>query len=203
MQVLRRGRSKRVDMFLDWLVSLVSSISLLTTDTWQEKGAFIALKDGNLHAVQVYVHADRNDRDKIIETYTFTVRYLHGKDDKRKLAGIEIDTPESSFVSGGATNSALQDLLRKVIGLCSALPDLPGGSSIIPHLLAPIRKWLTLSRSVKRYVSMALFYVPESERLYQPKGFIEGSADGLVFADAEDWERRTETLDDLQSAFHR
>ena len=164
MQVLRRGRSRRVDVFLDWL----------------EKGAFAALKAGNLRALQVYVHADPNDREKVLETYTFTIKYTEDAQSGKALAGLEMDSP-GAMVSVQATNSALQTLLRQVMDTCEALPELPE----------------------KRFISMELFYLPEDGKDYKAQGFVPGTNDNVAFARAEGWEQRTESLKELASFFHR
>ena len=92
----------------------------------QEKGAFVALKAGDLRALQVYVHADSTDRDKVIETYTFTIKYNKSANNTRDVVGLEIDGSGSPLVSVEATNEALHELLKDVMTLCPRLPDLPG-----------------------------------------------------------------------------
>lgn len=77
--------------------------------------------------MQVYVHADPKCREKVIETYTFNIKYLsQAEDGSRVLAGLEMDSPGNSLVSVGATNAALQFLFRQLISVCETLPDLPG-----------------------------------------------------------------------------
>ncbi|KAK5119758.1 hypothetical protein LTR85_007334 [Meristemomyces frigidus] len=164
MRILRRGRSRRVDMFLDWL----------------EEGAFAALKAGHLRALQVYVHADPTDRRKVIETYTFTIKYSEDAGKGKVLAGLEMDGPGSPQVSVQATNSTFQTLLRQIMDVCAGLPDLPE----------------------KRFISMELFYVPDLKKEYRPQGWMAGTNDKLLFAHAEGWEKHTETLKELSSLFH-
>ncbi|KAK4545923.1 hypothetical protein LTR36_002487 [Oleoguttula mirabilis] len=165
MRILRRGRSKRVDMFLDWL----------------EKGAFAALKAGHLRALQIYVHADPTDRQRVIETYTFTIKYSEDAGKGKVLAGLEMDGPGSPQISVQATNSTLQTLLRQIVDICAGLPDLPE----------------------KRFISMEVFYVPDLKKQYRPQGWVASTSDKLLFAQAEGWETYTETLKELSSHFHR
>ncbi|KAI7246101.1 hypothetical protein KC343_g7005 [Hortaea werneckii] len=101
MQVLRRGRSRRVDRFLDWL----------------EKGAFVALEAGKLKALQLYVHADEDDRRKVIETYTFTIQYSTNPADEKAVARIELDSPGTKL-NVRTTNMSLQVLLRQIDATC-------------------------------------------------------------------------------------
>ncbi|KAK3724805.1 hypothetical protein LTR37_000853 [Vermiconidia calcicola] len=165
MQVLRRGRSRRVDMFLDWL----------------EHGAFAALKAGNLKSLEIYVHADPQYRERVIETYTFNINYLSQRsDDGEPLAGIEMNGPGTAPVTVAATNGALQLLLRQVMKFCNPLPELPE----------------------KRYISMALFYVHDTAMNDRPQGFVPNNTPTLFFAEAEGWEKREEQVTDLGAGFH-
>ncbi|RMY35070.1 hypothetical protein D0866_04849 [Hortaea werneckii] len=132
MQVLRRGRSRRVDQFLDWL----------------EKGAFVALEAGKLKALQLYVHADEDDRRKVIETYTFTIQYSKNATDEKSVARIELDSPGTK-INVRTTNMSLQVLLRQIDAMCGQLPNLPE----------------------KRFVSMELFYLPGTGNFHKPEGF--------------------------------
>lgn len=134
MPTLLRHRSRRVDVFLDWLVSPIVSVRYLpNTKRAEENGAFTALRAGNLQALQVYVHVDPAHREKIVETYTFRVKYFPATGDNRKPSGLELDSSKSALVSVEATNKALGDLLRQVAQLCDSLPDLPGKSSAHHH----------------------------------------------------------------------
>lgn len=90
------------------------------------------MKAGNLHSLQVYVHADANDREKVVETYTFTIKYVPHADSGRTLAGFEMDSPSSAVISVDNTNGALQLLLRQIAELCQGLPDLPSKSVRMP-----------------------------------------------------------------------
>lgn len=180
VQVLRRGRSRRADVFLDWLVRRQTLISCRVTNISQENGAYTALKAGHLKALQIYVHADRKDRQKVIETYTFTIKYEKGADKAKKLAGLQVDGP-GAVVSVEATNSALQSLMRQIMATCNELPDLPPD----------------------RFLSMEIFYMPQLNEDYQPRGFIPNTDPTLLLAHADGWQRQTDDFDELMSGFHR
>ena len=92
----------------------------------QEYGAFPAIQARNLQSLQIYVHVDPTSREKVVETYTFNIKYLEGAKHDQQLAGIQLDGPGGSSVSVGATNEALKDLLRQLISHCDDLPQLPG-----------------------------------------------------------------------------
>ncbi|KAI7538692.1 hypothetical protein KC331_g10198 [Hortaea werneckii] len=164
MQVLRRGRSRRVDQFLDWL----------------EKGAFVALKAGKLKALQLYLHADEDDRRKVIETYTFTIQYSKNATDEKSVARIELDSPGTK-INVRTTNMSLQVLLRQIDAMCSQLPNLPE----------------------KRFVSMELFYLPGTGIIHEPEGFSASQNDIIVYATAPGWQRHVQRLKEMQSSFHR
>lgn len=123
---MRRGKSKRVDMLLNWLVSPHAPYLCRHTDLKQENGAFTVLKDGRLKAVQVYVHAQPDDRDKVVETYTFTIKYDSDGGRGKKLVGVQMDSQDGAERTVEATHSGLQLLLRETITCCDNLPDLPG-----------------------------------------------------------------------------
>ncbi|KAK3712692.1 hypothetical protein LTR37_008956 [Vermiconidia calcicola] len=86
VQILRRRRSRRVDMFLDWL----------------QHGAFAALKAGDVKSLQIYIHADPQYRGRVFETYTFNIKYLSQRsgDGGERLAGIEVNGQDSARDQG-------------------------------------------------------------------------------------------------------
>ncbi|KAK4891724.1 hypothetical protein LTR27_009732 [Elasticomyces elasticus] len=180
MCILKRGRGKRADLFLDWLVLVLASCTRPYTDKKQEKGAFTALQAGNLRAVQVYVHADEEDRTKVIEMYTFTIKY--GKDGENGMTpnGLELDSPGNELVTVEATNQALQTLLHQLCAMCERLPALPE----------------------QRFISMELFYIPDREQHQKSKDFIPGTDASFYFPEAEGWERESESLGELGAQFH-
>lgn len=94
-------------------------------NSWQEYGAFPAINSGNLRALHVFVHADPIDRSQVIESYTFTVRYIRDTENQQVPTGIELGKTGSETVTVGATSSAVQDLIRQINGLCEHLPQLP------------------------------------------------------------------------------
>jgi hypothetical protein len=93
---------------------------------FQEQVAFVALKDGTLRALQIYVHTDPEDRDKVVETYTFTIKYHMNNESGQSIAGLEVESPGGPPLTVEATNAALQEMLRDIMRICTHLPDLPG-----------------------------------------------------------------------------
>lgn len=73
----------------------------------------------------MFVHADPDDRSKVIETYTFTVKYQANAENNPTPAAIEIGTSDDESVTVGATSHALQHLLQEILKLCESLPILP------------------------------------------------------------------------------
>jgi meiosis-specific protein HOP1 len=124
--ILLRQRSKRADLFLDWLVSAFSRHRQWHADNLQEKGVFPELDSGELRAVQLLIHPDKTSRDTVLETYTFTVHYTVSEDGRRTPSGLAASSSENTVATTKATNTALQQLLRNVSSLCEDLPMLPG-----------------------------------------------------------------------------
>lgn len=75
------------------------------------------------------MHADPTSRERVIETYTFTIKYHKDARDGKTLASLDIDGPGNPLVSVQATNSALQSLLRQIMDISAGLPELPGAHS--------------------------------------------------------------------------
>jgi len=133
--LLQRKKSRRVDLFLDWLVSAhlpTGHEGSLTR--YQENATFPAIASGNLEALQVLVHADPDDRAKVIEAYTFTVQYTRSDEASRVPAGVTMGSPAGEVTSVGATNVALQTSLREIKKLCESLPYLPRKSRSSTYL---------------------------------------------------------------------
>ncbi|KAK4502788.1 hypothetical protein PRZ48_006214 [Zasmidium cellare] len=108
VMILRR-KGRRANLFLDWL----------------EKGAFPLLEKGQLRAIRVNVHGDKNDRDKVVETYTFTFRYQEDESGVRSPAGVEVTGSEVTLATAGQVNEGLRDILKAVSKICKSLPYLP------------------------------------------------------------------------------
>lgn len=94
--------------------------------SYQESGPFVALKDGTLRALQIYVHAEPNNRSKVIETYNFTIKYGPRDESEQTFASIDLDFHTSTPLSVAVGNGALQHFFRSVYELCEPLPILPG-----------------------------------------------------------------------------
>lgn len=72
------------------------------------------------------MHADPEHRERVVETYNFTIKYhVDGKGGKT-LAGLELDSPGEVGLTVEATNLSLHSLLRHIMDLCDGLPELPG-----------------------------------------------------------------------------
>ncbi|KAK4902435.1 hypothetical protein LTR49_027045 [Elasticomyces elasticus] len=181
MCILKRGRGKRADLFLDWL----------------EKGAFTALQAGNLRALQIYVHADEKDRTKVIEMYTFTIKYGKNGENGMTPNGLELDSPGNELVTVEATNQALQTLLHQLCAMCERLPALPGK----PRHKSRKRTYIDTSPE-QRFISMELFYIPNREQQQKSKDFVPGTDASFYFPEAEGWERESESLGELGAQFH-
>ncbi|OQO13343.1 hypothetical protein B0A48_01571 [Cryoendolithus antarcticus] len=109
LPVLRRGRSRRADKFLDWL----------------ENGAFNEIDSGNLRAVQILLNVDPKQRTAVLETYTFTIQYSDPAAAKRVPIGVHIGKPLTPSATVQSTNKALQTLVRGIDTMCKDMSELP------------------------------------------------------------------------------
>jgi hypothetical protein len=95
---------------------------------WQEKGVIPALQASQLHSVQIYVHADDADREKALETYTFSVQYQ--KDANNGIStplSLQLDSP-GNITTLEATMVSLMLSMRQMDRILLRLPELPGMS---------------------------------------------------------------------------
>jgi hypothetical protein len=97
----------------------------------QEKGAFSALKQENLHALQICVHLNAKDREQVVETYTFTIKYHTDQESGQTIFGLEVDSPGGRPVTLEATSEAMQRMVRGITNLTERLPSLPGVLNLV------------------------------------------------------------------------
>lgn len=127
IKILRRNRSRRVDTFLDWLVStsrVLTKSSL--AHLLQEKGAFPLLAAGRLQAIQICVHEDQYQREKVIESYAFAIKYEDDGSGSKSPVGVKVGRHQSCPANVGQANSNLQEVLGEIQKICKTLPHLPG-----------------------------------------------------------------------------
>jgi meiosis-specific protein HOP1 len=183
LPILVRDRSKRADVFLDWLVSDRHASQWRNTNASQEKGAFLELESGDLHAVQILIHPDRKRRKEVLETYTFVVRYVVAEDGQRTPIAVTTEAPENQGATTSSAHTALQELLRNVDRLCDDLPQLPSG----------------------RFLSMALVYgkneSSDEVKDRRVQGFLPCKEDTLSIGEAKGWQAFTRTLE-FDSGYH-
>lgn len=79
-----------------------------------------------MQALQLLIHTNAEERDKVIETYTFTVNYHDLSDGSQSATGLKLDSSSKSVTTVSTASEDLQSLLRSVIDLCEDLPSLPG-----------------------------------------------------------------------------
>ncbi|KAF2493327.1 hypothetical protein BU16DRAFT_583445 [Lophium mytilinum] len=163
MRVLRRGRNTAVDTLLDWL----------------ENGAFDALKRGHLRAIQLNIFEDADNPSNVVETYTFTFNYVRSPDRSVAVVGIEMTGPNSESVTIKNAKYAMQMFIRRLMTLCSTLPDLPS----------------------RRYLNMHLFYTDDCDPDYEPPGFKESDSNTVFFPDSE-WKRESVSCGTMDGGFH-
>lgn len=92
----------------------------------QERGAFQALKQNVLRALQLRIFVDPAQPDNVIETHTFTFFYTSGPQETRQFRGLDINGPEGKLMSVKNAQCAMQSLMRQMVVYCFTLPRLPG-----------------------------------------------------------------------------
>ncbi|OCL02733.1 hypothetical protein AOQ84DRAFT_348717 [Glonium stellatum] len=164
MKVLRRGRSKGVDQLLDWL----------------EKGAFEALQRNVLRAIQLNIFEDPRNPSNVVEAYTFTFNYIHSPGNDVVLSGVEMQGPRGKAITVKNAKYAMQMFIRRLIALCTTLPDLPQ----------------------RRYLNMHLFYTDDCDAEYEPPGFIKSNGNNIAFPEVGEWKKATSTCGAMDAGFH-
>lgn len=76
--------------------------------------------------MQVCVHLNSDDREQVVETYTFTIKYHTDESSGETLAGLEVDGPKGDPLTLEATSEAMQKMIRGITKLTEKLPSLPG-----------------------------------------------------------------------------
>lgn len=150
--------------------------------------------------MHILVHTDPEDRQKVVESYTFTIKYHLNQENRQTIAGLEVESPTGPPLTVEATNAALQEILRDLMRICQHLPDLPGMYS---REAGDVGNADLRILAVKRYISMTLDYMVSNEENAQPQGFEPSTSNQLRFAASDGWERTTAELRQLRSAFHR
>lgn len=95
----------------------------------QENGAFSELQELNLKALVVYVHPVQ-DRKKVLETYTFIIKYSNEDDEERVISGLEIEGPNGRRSTIGLTTASVVYAFRVITEVCKGLPTLKGAFSL-------------------------------------------------------------------------
>ncbi|CCD22397.1 Hop1p NDAI_0A02390 [Naumovozyma dairenensis CBS 421] len=113
IKTLVRGKSKTVDLLLDWL----------------EKGVFQSIKLKYLNALSVGIFLDENNPTDLVENYTFSFHYDQENNVKLRINGSE-DT-----VSLLDSRKMAQQLMRRFIIITQSLEPLPQKKFISMRLL--------------------------------------------------------------------
>ncbi|CAK4034050.1 Hypothetical predicted protein [Lecanosticta acicola] len=162
MCLLRRKRSSRVDRLLDGL----------------ETNVFPALAEGRLRALQILVHSDPSDRAKVLETYTFTIKYDAESEGDRVAAGIEMGGSGDEPVTVEETNLKFRILQKAVMQMCEKLPDLPE----------------------EKHLGLNMIHFDEQHDV--APGWKTAETDKLLFPSVQGWEKRPVQFEQLKSGSH-
>ncbi len=87
------------------------------------------LQELNLKALVVYVHPVY-DRTKVLETYTFTIKYSDEDYQDQAISGLEIEGPDGRRSTIGLTSAAVLYVFRVITEVCEGLPTLTGAFTL-------------------------------------------------------------------------
>ncbi|KAF2136996.1 uncharacterized protein K452DRAFT_312695 [Aplosporella prunicola CBS 121167] len=200
MCILKRGRNKTVNKLMDWLVwtpSVATSVAdiVISLGGRAEKGAFDALKHRYLRAVQIQIYEDPDKAYEVIETYTFTVKYVDLPEYGGKaVAGLQFESPggqveepleqtgslASQILTTRRAKHNLEKFIRLLSRFCGTLPHLPE----------------------QRRLRMYLFYTDDTPDDYHPPGFVKGQGPNIWFPEGDGWERHTHKLHEADLGHH-
>lgn len=97
----------------------------------QENGAFDALQQRILQAVQFTIVASPQSPEKVLESYTFTVMYNRDGNDKLQPHGLSAEIPHGGTTEIGTVQRDLSVFVKRVVSICERLPPLPGESAVV------------------------------------------------------------------------
>ncbi|EDN08718.1 predicted protein [Histoplasma mississippiense (nom. inval.)] len=165
LKIIVRGKNPKADKLLDLL----------------EHGIFDAIEKSFLEAVQMTVFVDKTESSHVLESYTFTFKYIGGC--KQKGAGDDIGKRLSSVVLESTGCTADMKTVRTA----------RRGLEMI------VRRLITLS---ERYMEIHLFYTEGSPPEYEPPGFKTAEHNDLLFAQNELWSRETQSCGAMETGIH-
>jgi hypothetical protein len=165
-----------------------------------ENGIFDALKRNVLGAIQFTILVDKDKPENVLETYTFTFKYLRGSSGvNSRLESLSINPVGcvADLKSAQTARVGLETIVRRLITLSTFLPNLP---SIL--LLCYIRGILANSSIDKRNLGIHLFYTDDCPPEYEPPGFTSAMNDVIKYPLNENWRKETQSCGAMNSGWH-
>ncbi|OJJ40271.1 hypothetical protein ASPWEDRAFT_33619 [Aspergillus wentii DTO 134E9] len=167
LKVIVRNSDPKADMILNLL----------------ENGIFDALSKNVLEAVQLTILVDKDTPDHVVESYTFSFRYIKGTGDMgSRLESLSLD-PVGCVADMKTTQTArmgLEMIVRRLITLSAFLPTLPN----------------------KRNLGIHLFYTDDCPPEYEPPGFAVAPSDTIRYPYNENWRKESQSCGIMESGFH-
>ena len=78
------------------------------------------------------------DRERVLETYTFIIKYSNEDEEERVISGLEIEGPDGRRSTVGLTTASVVYAFRVITEICKGLPMLTGTSTLTPHCPASL-----------------------------------------------------------------
>ncbi|OJD23228.1 hypothetical protein ACJ73_05419 [Blastomyces percursus] len=179
LKIIVRGKNPKADKLLDLL----------------EHGIFDAIEKNFLEALQMTVFVDKTKFSHVLESYTFTFKYVHaaaggggckqkdsGDDVGKRLASVSLESTGCTvdMKTVKTARHGLEMIVRRLITLSAFLPTLPN----------------------ERYMELHLFYTDGSPPEYEPPGFKAAEHNDLLFAQNELWSRETQSCGAMETGIH-
>jgi HORMA domain len=183
IMVLKRGVDDRVDKLMRTL----------------EQGAFDALKKNFLQAIQVNILERPDDPSSVLESWTFSFKYLQSSDGQKSLEGLTVRSSAGKITVANA-QWQWQSLVRDIGGFCSSMGQLPG--EFVQPLSEP-RSLLTFYANLDvRFLRVMLFYTKDCDLDYEAPGFGPLEHDMRWYPSNENWERQVKGFGMMFSGYH-
>ena len=94
--------------------------------TTPKDAIFDRLRQKYLDSVQLRVLPNKNNRQNVIETYTFQIDYIEGnRPAERAFNGLTVSSQEGKTVTIQDARNGLDHIIRNLVVLTEALPFLP------------------------------------------------------------------------------
>ena len=160
---------------------------------------FKGLLDRSLDGVQFSIYANKSRPSQVLELYTFSFQYRHGKDGERRLMGLTPPGRDSVTITTRSVRSGMVNVMDQLHDYQQQLPTLPSKWSK--------RKWQIMHANAtfeeERYLMCHLFHSPYALRYHRPPGFHSSTVTNIAVPENRSWFMKQRSLGSIDSGIHR